>query len=416
MLDAKLIEEKPELLKKSVKERGLNELLKKVDEFVKLRKDWKFLKTKLDSLRHERNKISLSINEAIKSNNKQEAETKKKRAKEISEDVKKTEEKIILLDRTLKYFDLEFPNLIDKLPKKDRIVEKHGKEKKEKWMKNYEELNKNLKIVDFDTAVNMSGTGFYTLIGDGAKLERALINFFLDMRKKQGYKEVSVPFLVTEEAMINSGQLPKFKEDMFVTQENLYLIPTSEVPLLNLYAGKFLNENELPIYVTAYSPCFRVEKGATKGFFRVKQFSKVELFKFVKQEDSFKELDKILKDAVETLKKLGLTYRVKILSAEEIGFASAKTYDIEVYTPFNGWLEVSSCSNCTDFQSRRAKIKYINKKGEKKFVHTLNGSGLAVPRVIISILENCQQKDGSIKIPKTLKSYFGKDKIKIKEK
>ncbi len=413
MIDAKLVEAKPNLLKNSLKARGFKELIKKVDNFVKLRKEWRVLKTKLDHLRHERNVISLAINEAIKKNQKQEAADKRTKAKKIAEEVKKTEEKIMGIEKYLWFLDLEFPNIVEKLPKKDRIIEQHGKRKKEKWMKTYEQISEKLKLIDFDSAVNMSGTGFYTLTEQGAKLERALINFFLDLGKKQGYKEISVPYLVTEKAMINSGQLPKFKEDMFVTQENLYLIPTAEVPLLNLYANKTLKEIDLPIYITAFSPCFRIEKGATKGYERVKQFSKVELFKFVKQEDSVKELNKMLKNACETLKLLEIPYRIKLLSAQETGFASAKTYDIEVYSPLSGWLEVSSCSNCTDFQSRRARIKYITKKGEKKFVHTLNGSGLAIPRTLIALLENYQQKDGSVKIPKALKSYFSADKIKI---
>lgn len=412
MLDPKLVEEKPALLKNSLKERGFKEMLKDADSFLKLRKDWRDLKTKVDKLRHQRNVVSKAINEAIKAGKKQEAAKKKKEARKVSGGVKKADDRISEIEKRLNILSLEFPNLAIDLPKKDKVLKEVGKIKREKWMKSYEEIASSLNLMDFNSSVQMSGTGFYTLIGEGAKLERALTNFFLDRGKKQGYNEISPPLLVTERAMVNSGHLPKFKEGMFSTQDGLYLIPTSEVPLLNLYAGKTLREEQLPIYLAAFSPCFRVEKGATRGYMRVKQFTKVELLKFVRQEDSFEELDKMLKDVTETLKLLEIPFRTKLLSAEETGFAAAKTYDLDVYAPgSNEWLEVSSVSNCTDFQARRARIKYVTKKGERKFVHTLNGSGLAIPRTFIAILENLQQKDGSIKIPKALKSYFGKDKI-----
>lgn len=406
MLDPKLIESNPSLLKETLLARGFKDMISKVDEFVSLRKKWRQLKTTLDNLRHERNVISLAINEAVKKGNKDEAEKKKTRAKEISTLVKKTEDKTLEIEKKLFGLSLSFPNILSEIIKENKIVEEVGEPKKESWHKDYEELCKKHDLIDFDTATNISGTGFYILKDKAAKLERALINLFLDIRRKQNYKEISPPILVTEKAMINSGQLPKFKDDMFLTQEGLYLIPTAEVSLLNLYAHKTFRESELPIYVTALTPCFRIERGATKGFVRVKQFYKVELFKFTTQEDSEKELDKMIKDACETLRLLNIPFRVKLLSSEEVSFASAKTYDIEAYSPVTGWLEVSSCSNCTDFQSRRARIKYITKSGEKKFVHTLNGSGLAIPRTFISIIENYQQKNGSIKIPEVLHPYL----------
>ncbi len=417
MLDAKLIEEKPQLLKKTLEARGMKELLKDAELFVKLRKEWRSLKAELDKLRHERNKISLAINEAIKSGKKQEAEKKKNAARKISDAVKRAEDRIAEIEEKLKSLELEFPNVVSELPAKDKVIAEYGKvkkAKKEKWMKSFEELCLQHNLIDFESAAQMSGAGFYILRGNGAKLARALINFFLDLHKKQGYEELSVPLLVTERAMINSGQLPKFREGMFITQEELYLIPTSEVSLLNLYADKILIEKSLPKNVTAYSPCFRIEKGATKGFFRVRQFDKVELFKFTKQEESFAEHEKMLKDVIATAKALEIPFRVKLLSATEIGFASARTYDIEAFAPAsNEWLEISSVSNCTDFQARRARIRYLS-KGEKKLAHTLNGSGLALPRTIIAIIENNQQKDGSIKIPKVLQKYFGAKNIKEK--
>ena len=413
MLDPKPIEENPSVLKNALKARGFTDLLKTADTFSKLRKEWKELKAKLDSLRHDRNVISEAINSALKAGKKQDAEKKKQEARKISDSVKKAEDRTLEIENELKFLELEFPNItVPELPAKDKIT-LQGKEKREKWMKTYEVLVAAHKMIDFNAGVQMSGAGFYVLTEKGAETERALVNLFLDMRKKQGYKEMAVPILVSEQAMINSGQLPKFRDGMFVTQENSFLIPTSEVSLLNLYAGKTLREEDLPIYITAVSPCFRMEKGATRGYIRVKQFTKVEMFKFVREEDSFKELEKMLKDATETLKTLEIPFRVKLLSASETGFASAKTYDVEAFAPAtNEWLEVSSCSNCTDFQARRARIKYITKNGEKKFVHTLNGSGLAVPRTFIALLENHQQKDGSIKIPKALHPYLTFKEIK----
>ncbi|MEK6852291.1 MAG: serine--tRNA ligase [Nanoarchaeota archaeon] len=412
MLDPKLLEQNPKVLESTLRVRGMLDLLEDAKKFLKLREDWKKLKKKVDDLRHERNKISLEINEAIKRKKKKEAELKKKEAKKIAEDVRKAEDKIAKYEKILEDGSLKFPNIpAADVPLKDKIVSIHGEAKREKFHKTYEEIAKSLGLIDFDSAITMSGSGFYTLVGKGAKLERTLINFFLDLHEKQGYKEMLTPLLVSEKSMINSGQLPKFKDAMFKTQEDLYLIPTSEVSLLNLYADKILHEQQLPIKVTAFSPCFRTEKGATKGIFRVRQFSKVEMFKFTRQEESFKELDGMLKDATAVLDLLGIPYRVKLLSAPEMGFASAKTYDIEAFAPgLNEWLEVSSVSNCTDFQARRAKIRYISGQ-EKKLVHTLNGSGLAVPRTIIALLENYQQKDGSIKIPQALEKYFGARKI-----
>ena len=414
MIDPKLVEENPSVLKNALKARGFADLLKDAESFIRLRKEWKELKSKLDSLRHERNVISEAINSALKAGKKQDAEKKKHDARKISDAVKKAEDRTMEIEGALKGLELEFPNItVPDLPAKDKVVLGGKEKKREKWMKTYEELAAKHKLIDFNAGIQMSGAGFYVLTGRGAESERALVNFFLDLRKKQGYKEMAIPLLINEQAMTNSGQLPKFRDAMFQTQDGFFLIPTSEVSLLNLYAGKTLREEDLPINVTAFSPCFRVEKGATRGYIRVRQFTKVEMFKFVREEDSFKELEKMLKDATETLKALEIPFRVKLLSASETGFASAKTYDIEAYAPgSNEWLEVSSCSNCTDFQARRARIKYIAKNGEKKFVHTLNGSGLAIPRTFIALLENHQHKDGSVKIPKTLHSYISFKEIK----
>ena len=419
MLDAKVLEDHPELLEKTVSARGLDELIPDVKKFVSLRKEWKELKSKLDALRHERNVVSQEINAAMKSGDKKEASRLKTLAKKTAESVKRSEGRISQIEEEIQELELIFPNLVSDLPKKDKVVKSFGKQKKEKWMKSYEELMLSLELIEFDSAVNMAGSGFYVLTDLGARLERALINFFLDQNSKKGYMEVSVPLLVNSKAVTNSGHLPKFKEDMFVTQEDLFLVPTSEVSLLNLHADKILREADLPIAVTAYSPCFRVEKGATKGFFRVKQFGKVEMFKFVKSDESENELEVMLKDAVDLVKLLKLPFRVLLLCPDEMSFASSKTYDIEVYSPISGWLEISSVSNCRDFQSRRGKIRYAvrnNGKERREFVHTLNGSGLAIPRTMIALIENNQLKDGSVKIPDSLHKYFGAKKIESRGK
>ena len=415
MLDPKFLEDHASEYERMLKARGMQDLIQDVQKFVKFRADWKNLKSKLDSLRHERNVISEAINQAMKQGNKAETEKKKQAARKIVSSLEDIEKKISSFEQDLEALILKFPNTIAKLPEKDKIVLVHGKPKKEKWHKTYEEIGIRLGLIDIHSATKMSGAGFYILTSLGAKLERALANFFLDLNVKRGYVENSLPVLVTEQSMVNSGHLPKFREDMFHTQDNLFLIPTSEVSLLNLHSGKIFAEKDLPLCVTAYSNCFRMERGATRGFIRVRQFNKVEMFKFTKAEQSEKEHEKMLKDAIETCKLLGIPFRVKLLCASEMGFVAHKTYDLETFALGTGeWLEISSVSNCLEFQARRSKIKYLE-NGEKKFVHTLNGSGLALPRTLISLLENNQQKDGSVKIPKVLQKYFGVNEIKGKK-
>jgi seryl-tRNA synthetase len=255
---------------------------------------------------------------------------------------------------------------------------------------------------------------------DGAKLERALINFMLELHTKEhNYKEVFPPFLVNREAMTVTGQLPKLEEDMYqLKHDDYFLIPTAEVPVTNIHSDEILDEDELPIYYVSYTACFRREAGSygkeTKGLIRVHQFDKVELVKFTRPQDSYEELEKLLSDACKVIELLGLPYRVVLLSTQEISFAASKCYDIEVYAPgIDKWLEVSSCSNFEDFQARRGNIRYREKEtGKLKFVHTLNGSGVALARLVIAILENYQQKDGSVIIPEVLRKYFdGREKL-----
>ena len=280
------------------------------------------------------------------------------------------------------------------------------------------DIGEELDILDFERAAKISGARFTVYKGLGARLERAVINFMLDLHTiDQDYKEILPPFMVNRAAMTGTGQLPKFEEDMFyVPQKDFFLIPTAEVPVTNLRADEIMDEAELPVYYTAYTPCFRAEAGSagrdTRGLIRQHQFNKVELVKFVAPETSYDELEKLTADAEEVLKILDIPYRVVRLSSGDLGFSSAMTYDIEVWMPSYGrYVEISSCSNFEDFQARRAGIRFRRDKGKPEFVHTLNGSGLAVGRTVAAILENYQQADGSVVIPEALRKYMGTDKI-----
>ncbi|MDA8175270.1 MAG: serine--tRNA ligase, partial [Nitrospiraceae bacterium] len=275
-----------------------------------------------------------------------------------------------------------------------------------------------LGIIDFDRAAKIAGARFAVMRGAGARLERALMNFMLDLNTSKGYTEVFPPILVNADSMTGTGQLPKFEMELFKTADPLfYLIPTAEVPVTNLHRQEILEEEKLPIKYTAYTPCFRREAGSygkdTRGLIRQHQFNKVELVKFVRPEDSYNEHEALTNDAEDILRKLELPYRVMALCTGDIGFSSAKTYDLEVWLPGQGkYREISSCSNFEDFQARRADIRFrrTGKKGTE-YVHTLNGSGLAIGRTVVAILENYQQKDGTVTIPDALRPYFGADKI-----
>ena len=280
------------------------------------------------------------------------------------------------------------------------------------------DIGENLDILDFERAAKISGTRFTVYKGLGARLERAVISFMLDLHTiDQDYTEILPPFMVNRAAMTGTGQLPKFEEDMFyVPQKDFFLIPTAEVPVTNLRGNEIMEEAELPVYYTAYTPCFRAEAGSagrdTRGLIRQHQFNKVELVKFVEPETSYDELEKLTADAEEVLKILNIPYRVVRLSSGDLGFSSAMTYDIEVWMPSYGrYVEISSCSNFEDFQARRANIRFRRGKEKPEFVHTLNGSGLAVGRTVAAILENYQQADGSVVIPEALRKYMGVDKI-----
>lgn len=348
-----------------------------------------------------------------------------KEMKALSDEIKELDVKVKDLDEEIRKELLSIPNT----PNKDIPIGKSDEDNVEirKFLepkkfdfevKAHWDLGVDLDILDFERAVKISGSRFSVFKGLGAKLERALINFMLDLHSNQGYEEVGVPVLINRNSMYGTGQLPKFEDDMFhVPSKDMFLAPTAEVPVTNLLANEILEFEKLPTYYTAFTYCFRQEAGSagrdTRGLIRNHQFDKVEMVKFVNPENSYDELEKLTSDAEEILKLLEIPYRVVCLCTGDIGFSSAKTYDIEVWMPSYGrYVEISSCSNFEDFQARRANIRYRDTNGKVKFVHTLNGSGLAVGRTFAAVLENYQREDGSIEIPYVLRKYMGLDEIR----
>jgi len=344
-----------------------------------------------------------------------------KEMKEIGDYIKEKEEYLKSVEE--KYFNIikTIPNMFHHSTPigtdESANVEVHKWGEKPKF--NFEplphwEIGEKLNILDFERATKIAGARFSVLMGDGARLERALINFMLDTHTNNGYKEVLPPFIANAKTMYGTGQLPKFEEDLFklCTDKEFYLIPTAEVPVTNLHSNETLSEKDLPIYYTAYTPCFRSEAGSygkdTRGLIRQHQFNKVELVKFTTPDNSYEELDNLKRDAEKILEMLGLHYRTVTLCSGDLGFSAAKTYDLEVWLPSaNTYREISSCSNFEDFQARRAGIRYKTKEGKTAFVHTINGSGLAIGRTLLAILENYQNEDGSVRVPEVLIPYMG---------
>jgi seryl-tRNA synthetase len=422
MLDIELLRKNPEFVKERLRLRK-EDYPRLVDEALRLDEERRSILRELEALRAERNALSKEIGKR-KSKGEQTAELEGK-VKEIKEKIEGLEDKLSKVEEQLKRVMLSIPNI----PHQSVPVGKDETENVEvrRWgvprdfdfePKAHYEIGEALGILDFERGASLAGSRFTVMWGWGAKLERALINFMLDFHTSRGYKEVWVPHLVKPEILEGTGQLPKFEEDLyFCERDRLYLIPTAEVPLTNLFRDTILEEKDLPIYLTAYTPCYRREAGAygkdIRGIIRQHQFDKVELVKIVHPDTSDQELEKLTADAEEILKLLGLPYRVVALCTGDLGFASAKTYDIEVWFPSqNKYREVSSCSNCTDFQARRMNTRFKDSEGRKRFVHTLNGSGLAVGRTLAAILENYQQKDGSVVVPEVLRDYLKADVIK----
>jgi len=420
MLDLKFIRENPEIIKRSLKDRGMKLNL---DELLKLDKKRRALLTEAESLKYKKNQTTEEIASFKKAG--KNADDKIAAMKELSQKISDFESKVGEIDKKTAEFTMDIPNIPHKSvpiggPKANKIIREWGKERKFGFKpQNHVELGQMLDIIDFPRASKITGSNFPLFKGDGAKLVRALISFMLDLHtKKHGYTEIWPPSLVNRVSMTTTGQLPRLEEDMYrLKDDDYFLIPTAEVPVTNLHRNDILDENDLPIYYTAYTPCFRREAGSygkdTKGLLRVHQFDKVELVKFVKPEDSYKELERLLADAEEVLQKLELPYRVNLLATGDLSFAAAKCYDIEAYAPgVDQYLEVSSCSNFGNFQARRGNIRYKKRKtGKTEFVHTLNGSGVALARTIAAILENYQQENVGIAIPKVLQKYMDGQKI-----
>lgn len=417
MIDIKLIRENPEFVKERLSRRD-KKYADMIDEVLKLDKERRELLVNIESLRSERNEKS-KLFPIYKKEGKDTTQIQQ-RVKEIGELIKKDEERLKQVEEELENILLYIPNM----PAEDVPIGKDENDNVEirRWGEprkfDFEpiphwEIGEKLGILDFDRGAKLSGARFTVMFKEAAKLERALINFMLDIHTKEhGYTEVWTPVLVKPEILYGTGQLPKFKEDLYkIEDEDLYLIPTAEVTLTNLHNDEILQEDELPKYYTAYTPCFRKEAGShgkdVRGILRQHQFDKVELVKITKPEDSYNELEKLVNEAEKILQLLGLPYRVVLLCTGDMGFSAAKTYDIEVWIPSqNRYREISSCSNTEDFQARRAKIRYKTKDGKTRYVHTLNGSGLAVGRTLIAIMENYQRPDGSFDIPEILKKYM----------
>ena len=419
MLDLKSVRENPEDLKDALKKRGEDA---PVDELLALDDEWRKRKQEGDSFRALKNKIGLEVAELKK--RKKDASAKLKELAEIPEKEEIVSERTEELYGRIRGMLLSIPNIPH-----ESVPEGEGEEDnlevrargtpqefsfkpKEHW-----ELGEALGLLDFERGVKMAGHRFCIMRGDLAKLERAVTSFFLDVAVERGYTEHWTPYLVNSETMTGTGQLPKFEEDLYKCErDGLYLIPTAEVTLCNMHAGEILEEKDLPLNYAAFTPCFRREAGAygkdIRGMMRQHQLDKVELVKYCKPEESYAELEKLLLDAEEVLKRLELPYRVVELCTGELGFAATKTYDVEVWLPSQKkYLEISSCSNCGDYQARRSNTRF-RRKGKPEFVHTLNGSGVAVGRTLIAIMENYQKEDGSMTIPKALVSYMsGKKKI-----
>ncbi len=426
MLDLRFIRTNLDKVKDMLNKRGYELDMSKFEELDKKRRE---MITEIESLRAKRNEINDQVSKRRKKG--EDISELIDQMKTISSKIKEKEKELPKIEEEFNNFLLQIPNIphesvpIGKDENDNQVVRYWGKKPEFSFKPlPHWEIGERLGILDFKRAAKLSGSRFALYKGAGAKLERALINFMLDIHTKEhGYTEVLPPFLVNSECMLGTGQLPKFEEDLFKVKDwDLYLIPTAEVPVTNIHREEILSEDELPKYYVAYTPCFRSEAGSygkdVRGLIRQHQFNKVELVKITKPEDSFEELEKLTRDAEEILRRLNLHYRVVCLCTGDLGFSSAKTYDLEVWLPGQGvYREISSCSNCTDFQARRAKIRF-RRKGKKgsEFVHTLNGSGIAVGRTVVAILENYQQEDGSVLIPEALRPYMdGMEYIRPKE-
>ena len=417
MLDIRLIRERPDFVKAELVKTGVDPA--EIDRVIAVDADRRRLQHELDELRARRTRESRELGKASP----EERESKRAEMRELGDRIAAGERELSEIEETSESMLLMLPNMprafvpVGAGESENKVIRTEGEPREFTAYKAlpHWELGERLGIIDFDRGVKLSGTRFHFLVGAGARIERALIAWMLDIKtKEQGYLEVAPPLMVNTAAVIGSAHLPKFEDTMYKDKdEDFWFIPTAEVPLTNLYAREILDGQRLPIYLTAYTPCFRREKMSAgrdvRGIKRGHQFDKVEMVKVVHPETSDQELEKLVEDACEVCRRLKIPFRVIQMCTGDLGFAAAAKYDVEMWAPGCGeWLEVSSCSNCTDFQARRGQIRYrAEKSGKPEFVHTLNGSGLGLPRTLIAVLENYQQPDGSVIVPEVLRPYMG---------
>jgi seryl-tRNA synthetase len=425
MLDLKRIRTNPEEIKKALSNRGEDFDPAVIDEIVALDEERRKILVEVETLKSKRNQVSAEIPKLKKAG--QDVTSIMEEMRELGDEIKQFDTRVNEIDSKIEFIMLRIPNIPNpQVPEgetdEDNVeIKRWGEPKNFNFdIKAHWDLGTDLNILDFDRGGKVAGSRFTIYKGLGARLERSIISYFLDKHTiENGYTEILPPYMVNRDSMTGTGQLPKFEEDAFKVENNGYfLIPTAEVPVTNMYRNEVLNGDDLPIKHAAYSACFRAEAGSagrdTRGLVRQHQFNKVELVKFCKPDDSYSELDKLVEDAESVLQGLGLPYRIVRICKGDLGFTAALKYDIEVWMPsYNRYVEISSCSNFEDFQARRANIKYReNPKDKPQFVHTINGSGVAIGRTVAAVLENYQQEDGSVAVPDVLKHYFRCDLIK----
>ncbi len=422
MLDIRLIREKPDFVRERLATRGGGDDAK-IAEVLRVDAERRKIETQLQRLQADRNRLSKEI--GAKRSRSEPSEDLEAQVRKIGDEIVDLTQRASTFDEEQRHLLLEIANLphesvpVGKDPSANRVARSWGEKPQLSEPADHVALGAKLKLFDLERAAKLSGSDFICFTGAGAKLERALINFMIDLHTREhGYIEISPPFLVRRDCMIGTTQLPKFEADMYGLELNeLFLAPTAEVQLTNLHREEILSLSDLPKRFVAYTPCFRREAGAagreTRGIIRVHQFDKVELVKITAPAKSYEELESLAADAERVLQLLGLHYRVVELCTGDLGFGSAKTYDIEVWSPGqNAFLEVSSCSNFEDFQARRMHLRFKDRDGKNRFCHTLNGSGLALPRLFAALIESYQQPDGSIRVPEKLQLYFGASEIR----
>jgi seryl-tRNA synthetase len=431
VLDIKLIREKPDFVRARLATRGAGDEVR-IDELLKLDEQRRKILTEVETLKAQRNRVSKEIGALMGQKKTAEADAKKAETKELGDKIAALDKEATRTETSLAALMLQLPNLphesvkVGNTAEDNPVIRTSGEKAVFAFKpKSHIELCELLKLVDFERAAKLSGSGFILYTNWGARLERALIQFLLDLHTREhSYTEVSPPFMVGPQCLEGVGQFPKFRDQYYGVAEGddkeklgkLYLVPTAETPVANIHREEILTEQQLPVRYCAYTPCFRGEAGAagvgTRGMIRVHQFDKVELIKIVRPETGYDELEMMVANAEKVLQLLGLHYRVLLLCTGDMGFGSAKTYDIEVWAPGQGsYLEVSSCSNCEDFQARRMNLRFKTSTGENRFPHILNGSGTALARLFVALIETYQQADGSVLIPKPLQSYLKAERI-----